>query len=97
MCAGQTGQTGGCVRPDLQLVHPLGLLSLGPLALGDPGHNLLQLGLQLLPLVLRLGLGLLEALHLPHQLLVGALLALLVLFQVSLELDATQSRAAIQR
>ncbi|KAF3846905.1 hypothetical protein F7725_003983 [Dissostichus mawsoni] len=39
----------------------------------DPGHELLQLRLHLLPLVLRLGLVLLQKLHLAQQILVGRL------------------------
>jgi hypothetical protein len=48
--------------------------------------ELLDLGIQLLPLVLRLGLDLLQHLHLTSQLLVVCLQALLVLFQVCFEL-----------
>ncbi|KAF3846927.1 hypothetical protein F7725_004005 [Dissostichus mawsoni] len=48
----------------------------------DPGHELLQLRLHLLPLVLRLGLVLLQKLHLAQQILVGRLLALLRLLQL---------------
>lgn len=64
----------------------LSQLGLGPLALGGPGRGLLQLGLGLLPAVLRLALGLLQALHLAAQLLVAALQAALALLQVGLEL-----------
>lgn len=48
--------------------------------------ELLDLGVQLLPLVLRLGLDLLQHLHLARQLLVVRLQALLVLLQICLEL-----------
>lgn len=66
--------------------------SLGPLSLSDPGCELLQLSLQLLPLVFRLRLCLLQALDLIGQLLVGTLLALLDLLQVGLELDTINNR-----
>lgn len=65
----------------------LSQFSLGPLPLGESGRELLQLRLQFLPLVFGLGLRLLQALDLAGQLLVGTFLALLGLFQVSLELD----------
>lgn len=71
-------------------------LSFSSLSLGDSGHELLQLTLQLLPLVLRFYLGLLQAFHLTGQLLVGALLALLGLFEVSLKLDKKKEPIKIQ-
>lgn len=76
----------------LQFVCAVGQFSLGPLSLSDPGHELLQLTLQFLPLVFRLRLCLLQALDLTGQLLVGTLLALLGLLQVGLELDIIDNR-----
>ena len=76
-----------CKGPYLQLVCAVAQFALEPLALSEAGHDLLHLALQLLPLVLRLRLGLLHSLQLDGQLLVGTILALLVLLQVSLELQ----------
>lgn len=69
-----------------------GQFSLGPVSLSDPGHVLLELTFQFLPLVFGLCLRLLQALDLAGQLLVGALLALLGLFQISLKLDIMNSK-----
>lgn len=63
-----------------------------PLSLSDPGHELLQLSLQFLPLVFRLRLRLLQALDLVGQLLVGTLLTLLGFLQVGLELDIINNK-----
>lgn len=71
-------------------MRSLGQLSLGPLSLRDSGHELLQLGLQFLPLVFGLGLCLLQALDLAGQLLVGTVLAQLSFLQVGLELHEQQ-------
>ncbi|TNN58553.1 hypothetical protein EYF80_031173 [Liparis tanakae] len=76
----------------LQLVRSLGQFPLGPLALRDSGHDLLQLSLHFLPLVLRLHLGLLQTFDLADQLLVDTLLALLCLLQVGLELDTINNK-----
>lgn len=73
-------------------MRALGQFSLGLLSLSDSGHELLQLSLQFLPLVFRLRLGLLQALDLAGQLLVGNLLALLGLLQVGLELDMINNK-----
>lgn len=75
--------------PHLQFVSALRQFSLGPLALSRPGRELLQLGLQFLPLVLRLGLGLLQAFHLAAQLLVASLQTGLGFLQVGLELHTS--------
>lgn len=79
-------------HPHLQFVCALSQFSFGPVSLRDPGHVLLQLTFQFLPLVLGLCLRLLQALDLVSQLLIGALLALLSLFQISLKLDIMNSK-----
>lgn len=63
----------------LQLTCFLRQLHPEPVAFGDLGMELLDLRVELLPLVLRLGLDLLQDLHLTRQLLVICLQALLVL------------------
>lgn len=77
---------------NLEFVCALRQFSLSPLPLSDSGHELLQLTLQFLPLVLRLRLCLLQALHFTGQLLVSALLTLLDFLQVGLELDTIKSK-----
>lgn len=70
----------------LEFVRAFGQLSLDPLPLSGPGHELLKLDLHLLPLVFGLHLCLLQTLHIAGQLFVLALQDLLVLLQVDLEL-----------
>lgn len=70
----------------------VGQLRLDPVALGGAAHHLLELRLQLLPLVFRVHLGLLQTLQLVGQLPVVALQRLFVLLQVGLELSSEQKK-----
>lgn len=57
--------------------------------------ELLDLGIQLLPLVLRLSLDLLQHLYLARQLLVVCLQALFVLFQICFELGEGRKNSSL--
>lgn len=93
MC--QAGTCGACAvvaGAHLQFVRFLGQFHAEPVSLGDLGVELLDLGIQFLPLVLRLGLDLLQHLHLTRQLLVVCLQALLVLLQICFELGGGREK-----
>lgn len=80
----------------LQFVSALRQLSLGLLALSNPGCEFLQLGLQFFSLVLRLGLSLLQAFHLTAKLFVSALQTRLGFLQIGLELCTSSHTSKVQ-
>lgn len=84
--SGARARRGGLPRAYLELAGFLGQLHAEPVPLRHLGVELLHLRVQLLPLVLGLGLDLLQHLDLARQLLVVRLQALLVLLQIRFEL-----------